>query len=56
MPTAPVTGLVFAGGLARRMDGREKELLPLRGRPLIAHVLERFAPLVKPWAIPNWRS
>lgn len=46
MTIPTVTGLVFAGGLARRMDGREKGLLALRGRPLIAHVLERFAPQV----------
>lgn len=41
-----VTGLVFAGGLARRMEGREKGLLPLRGRPLVAHVLARLEPQV----------
>lgn len=41
-----ITGLIFAGGLARRMDGREKGLLPLRGRPLVVHVLERLAPQV----------
>lgn len=44
MPTPAVTGLVFAGGLARRMQGRDKGLLPLHGRPLVAHVLERLAP------------
>ena len=41
-----VTGLILAGGLARRMDGRDKGLLPLAGRPLVAHVIERFAPQV----------
>lgn len=41
-----ITGLILAGGLARRMAGREKGLLPLHGRPLIDHVLERFAPQV----------
>lgn len=44
MPTPAVTGLVLAGGLARRMQGRDKGLLPLRGRSLVAHVLERLAP------------
>lgn len=46
MPTPGVTGLVFAGGLARRMQGRDKGLLPLHGRPLVDHVLERLAPQV----------
>lgn len=45
-----VTGIVLAGGLGRRMsdDGRgvDKGLQPFRGRPMIAHVLERFAPQV----------
>src|SRR5579859_1574255 len=34
-------GLVLAGGLARRMGGGDKALLPLAGRPLLAHVLDR---------------
>ena len=38
--------MILAGGRARRMDGRDKGLLPLAGRPLIGHVLERFAPQV----------
>ena len=47
MPQASVTGLILAGGRARRMDGRAKGLLPLAGRPLVAHVLERLAPQVE---------
>lgn len=46
IPASDVTGLIFAGGLARRMEGREKGLLPLRDRPLIRHVLERLEPQV----------
>lgn len=46
MAADSITGLILAGGLARRMDGQDKGLLPLSGRPLIAHVLERFAPQV----------
>ncbi len=43
---ADVTGLILAGGLARRMDGRDKGLQLLAGRPLVAHVIERLAPQV----------
>jgi molybdopterin-guanine dinucleotide biosynthesis protein A len=41
-----VTGLILAGGRARRMEGRDKGLVALQGRPLVAHVAERFAPQV----------
>lgn len=40
------TGLILAGGLARRMGGVDKGLQPLRGRPMIAWVIERLAPQV----------
>lgn len=43
---ARITGLVLAGGQGRRMGGVDKGLAPLRGRPMIAWVLERFAPQV----------
>jgi len=41
-----VTGIVLAGGMGRRMGGVDKGLVPLAGRPLVAHVLERLAPQV----------
>ena len=41
-----VTGLILAGGHGRRMGGVDKGLTSLRGRPLIAWVLERLAPQV----------
>ena len=37
-----VSGVVLAAGAAARM-GRPKQLLPLRGRPLLQHVLDRAA-------------
>lgn len=40
-----ILGAVLAGGLSSRM-GREKALLGLDGRPLLAHVLDRLAPQV----------
>lgn len=39
-----VVGVILAGGLARRMGGGDKCLLPVRGRPILAHILERLAP------------
>ena len=41
-----VTGIVLAGGQGRRMGGVDKGLVDLGGRPLVAHVLDRFAPQV----------
>ena len=41
-----VTGIVLAGGQGRRMGGVDKGLVELDGRPLVAHVLDRFAPQV----------
>ena len=43
-----VTGLVLAGGQGSRMGGVDKGLAPFRGRPLVAHVIERLAPQVGP--------
>ena len=41
-----VSGIVLAGGLGRRMGGVDKGLQVLRGRPMIAWVLERLEPQV----------
>jgi len=41
--TAKITGVILAGGLGRRMGGVDKGLKPLRGRPMVAWVIERFA-------------
>ena len=35
-------GLILAGGLARRMGGGDKALLPLAGRPMLDHVVARL--------------
>lgn len=43
---APVTGVVLAGGLARRMGNVDKGLQLLEGRPLIVWVLQRLTPQV----------
>ena len=41
-----ITGLVLAGGMGRRMDSRDKGLVAFRGKPMVAHVIERLAPQV----------
>lgn len=48
---AAPAGLVLAGGAGRRMGGRDKAFLPWAGAPLIAAVLDRFAPQVDLLAI-----
>ncbi len=39
-----VTAVVLAGGLARRMGGVDKGLVPFEGRPLVMAVVNRLAP------------
>jgi molybdopterin-guanine dinucleotide biosynthesis protein A len=44
--TLRVTGLILAGGQGRRMGGVDKGLQVLRGKPMVAWVLERLKPQV----------
>ena len=44
--TEGVIGIVLAGGKSSRMGGGDKAMLPLGGRPLLAHVVARLAPQV----------
>jgi len=44
--TARVSGIVLAGGQGSRMGGVDKGLQPFRGKPMVAHVIERLAPQV----------
>lgn len=46
-----VTGLILAGGRGERMGGADKGWVMRDGRPLIASVVERFAPQVGPLLI-----
>ena len=41
-----ITGLILAGGAARRMGGGDKGLTMLAGKPLIEYALARLAPQV----------
>lgn len=43
--------MILAGGLARRMGGGDKALLPLGGEPLLARVIARLAPQVEEMAL-----
>src|SRR3569833_3014572 len=43
---AQITGLVLAGGRGSRMGGVDKGLQPFRGKPLVCHAIDRFAPQV----------
>lgn len=42
-----IFGVILAGGAGRRMGGADKALLPLAGRPLLAHGLARLEPQVE---------
>ena len=42
-----ITGVILAGGLARRMGGVDKGLIDLRGQPLVAHVIAALEPQVE---------
>ena len=46
-----IVGVVLAGGRSTRMGGREKALLALAGKPMLAHVLRCFEPQVARVAI-----
>ena len=46
-----VVGVILAGGLSRRMGGGDKCLHPLAGRPMLDHVIDRFAPQVSRLAL-----
>src|SRR3954465_1097930 len=41
-----ISGIILAGGLGRRMGGVDKGLQPLRGKPMVEHVLARLSPQV----------
>lgn len=45
-PTEQCTGLILAGGQGARMDGQDKGLLPLLGKPLIQYSIECLRPYV----------
>lgn len=44
-------GVILAGGQSRRMGGGNKALMPLGGKPLLQHVIDRMAPQVDELAL-----
>lgn len=46
-----IPAVILAGGLSRRMGGGDKCLLPLAGRPVLAHLIERIRPQVAALAL-----
>ena len=46
MASERTTAIILCGGRGTRLDGEDKPLLDLGGKPLIAHVIERLAPQV----------
>jgi molybdopterin-guanine dinucleotide biosynthesis protein A len=46
-----IAGIILCGGRSSRMGGGDKPLLPLSGRPILAHIVERFVPQVSVMAI-----
>jgi len=46
MTRPPITALILAGGRGTRMGTVDKGLQPFRGKPMVAHVIERLAPQV----------
>lgn len=51
MSSQAIAGCVLAGGRGSRLGGLDKGLVDLAGRPLVAHVMARFAPQVRALAI-----
>ena len=43
-PRQEITGVVLAGGRARRMGGEDKGLVQVNGEPMVVHALRRLAP------------
>ena len=41
-----ITGLILAGGKARRMGGIDKGLIAFKGKHMVIHIIERLSPQV----------
>ncbi|OTQ78714.1 molybdenum cofactor guanylyltransferase MobA [Gilliamella apis] len=46
MEKPPITGIILAGGQSNRMNGKDKGLMLLAGKPLYQYVIDRIKPQV----------
>ena len=46
VPRDEITGVILAGGRARRMGGRDKGLITIGGRAMVEHVIDALRPQV----------
>lgn len=46
IPGETLLGVVLAGGLSRRMGGGDKCMIPIAGKPMLQHAIERLDPQV----------
>lgn len=44
IPSNDITAVILAGGKARRMDGQDKGLITLHGRPMIDYIIRALQP------------
>ena len=44
IPTNNITAVILAGGKARRMDGQDKGLITLHGRPMVDYIIHALQP------------
>ena len=44
IPTNNITAVILAGGKARRMDGQDKGLITLHGRPMVDYIIRALQP------------
>ena len=45
-PADDITGVILAGGKARRMDGADKGLIPLHGKAMVEYIIDALRPQV----------
>lgn len=46
MISEPISGIILAGGLSRRMEGKNKALIQVDNKELISYIIEQFHPQV----------
>lgn len=44
IPVSDITAVILAGGKARRMDGQDKGLITLHGKPMVEYIIDALRP------------